>query len=41
LRSIWPGWFWTLILLISTSWEGGITGKSHQCAQLRVHSCTS
>jgi hypothetical protein len=29
LRTIWPGWLWTTILLISASWVAGITGVSH------------
>jgi hypothetical protein len=29
-RTIYPGWFWTMILLISTSWVARITGVSHR-----------
>jgi hypothetical protein len=28
--TIFPGWFWTVILLISASWIVRITGMSHQ-----------
>jgi hypothetical protein len=29
-RTIFPGWLWTVILLISASWVVGITGVSHR-----------
>jgi hypothetical protein len=30
-ETICPGWFWTMMLLISASWIARITGMSHQC----------
>jgi hypothetical protein len=30
-RTIYPGWPWTTILLISASWVARITGVSHWC----------
>jgi hypothetical protein len=40
-QTIFLGWLWTGILLISASWVGRITGVSHQCPVNRLFLITS